>query len=100
MIDTRIGAVRVLQINAQLLLAFSFGAIGWWLWPSSLDAIAQGILSLTFAVLAFALACKALQLIAQIRARTLAILRYTANVRPDKPARLAETDALDRAGML
>lgn len=89
-----------LRINASLFQTALFGGIAWFAWPTSLEWWQFGVLSMIFGCAAFGAAIASLRLIWQAYRREKMIAEFEAIGPAPKSSRLADHDALRKAGMI
>lgn len=89
----------IIKVNGHLFLGAVQGAAAFWLWPSSLEWLGLGVLSILFGLSAFASVIAALRAMLKVYAREKEIARLAAASRAPEPSDLAGADALKKAGM-
>lgn len=89
-----------LKINAMLFASAAFGFFAWLTWPRTAAYWGFGPISVVMGICCLGMLAKAFHLMAQIRARSMAVGTFVAQARPPEPAKLADLDALRRGGLL
>ncbi len=90
----------IVQINAKLLLAFSFTFIGWLIWPDTALGWGWGFLSICLCLSALGLFIEAIKAIIRLFVRDRALEKYMAQGNKPKSAELASDDALKSSEMI